>query len=177
MLKKARMCNRCYAKTPCLIYHKLAEDGDGETSALGDDFDAATGHLNAKDRDFFKKWDELLTIEEGNLVKFRRELWTLLSNERESLGRCFGDVVVDPRTAFEEDNGTKINRFKYTFFKRQPPPNFSFAESQISVGEPVVVSDEKGHFALANGYVLQMSASQITVGVDRKLHNARSRTV
>lgn len=177
MLKKARMCNRCYAKTPCLIYHKLSEDGDGETSALGDDFDAATGHLNQKDRDFFKKWDELLTIEEGNLVKFRRELWTLLSDERESLGRCFGDVVVDPRTTFEENNGTKINRYRYTFVKRQARPNFSFAESQIAVGEPIVVSDEKGHFALANGYVLSLSASHVTVGVDRKLHDARSRTV
>ncbi|KAJ5183634.1 hypothetical protein N7492_001250 [Penicillium capsulatum] len=177
MLKKARMCNRCYAKTPCLIYHKLSEDGDGETSALGDDFDVATGHLNEKDREFFKKWDELLTIEEGNLVKFRRELWTLLSDEREALGRCFGGVVVDPRTTFEENSGTKINRYRYTFVKRQAPPNFSFAESQISVGEPVVVSDEKGHFALANGYVLSLSASHVTVGVDRKLHDARSRTI
>lgn len=176
MLKKARMCNRCYAKTPCLIYHKLSEDGDGETSALGDDFDAATGHLGQNDRDFFKKWDELLTIEEGNLVKFRRELWTLLSHERESLGRCFGDVVVDPRTTFEENNATKINRYRYTFVKRQASPSFSFAESQISVGEPIVVSDEKGHFALANGYVLNLSASHVTVGVDRKLHDARSRT-
>ena len=176
MLKKARMCNRCYAKTPCLIYHKLAEDGDGETSALGEDFDMATGHLNHGDRDFFRKWDELLTKEEGNLVKFRRELWTLLSNEREPLGRCFGDIVIDPRSACEEPNGTKINRYRYTFFKRRAPPNFSFAESQISVGEPIVVSDEKGHFALANGYVVQLSPSHITVVVDRKLHNSRART-
>lgn len=176
MLKKARMCNKCYAKTPCLIYHKLSEDGDGETSALGDDFDAATGHLDQGDRDFFRKWDELLTKEEGNLVKFRRELWTLLSNERESLGRCFGDVVIDPRSACEEKNGTKINRYRYTFLKRQASPNFSFAESQISVGEPIVVSDEKGHFALANGYVVQVSTSHITAAVDRKLHSARART-
>ncbi|KAJ5665956.1 uncharacterized protein N7477_008404 [Penicillium maclennaniae] len=177
MLKKARMCNRCYAKTPCLIYHKLAEDGDGETSALGEDFELATSHLNHGDRDFFRKWDELLTKEEGNLVKFRRELWTLLSSEREPLGRCFGDVVIDPRSACEEPNGTKINRYRYTFFKRRPRPSFSFAESQISVGEPIVVSDQKGHFALANGYVIQLSASHITVAVDRKLHNARARTV
>jgi DNA replication ATP-dependent helicase Dna2 len=175
MLKKARMCNRCYAKTPCLIYHKLAEGGDGETSTLGDDFEAATQHLGQADRDFFRKWDELLTKEEGNLVKFRRELWTLLSNEREPLGRCFGDVVIDLRSASEEKNGSKINRYRYTFHKRQKSPNFSFAESQISVGEPIVVSDEKGHFALANGYVVHVSASHITVAVDRKLHDARSK--
>lgn len=176
MLKKARMCNRCYAKTPCLIYHKLSEDGDGETSGLGHDFEAAVGHLNHGDRDFFRKWDELLTKEEGNLVKFRRELWTSLSSERESLGRCFGNVVIDPKSACKERNGTKINRYRYTFVKRQASPNFSFAESQISVGEPIVISDEKGHFALANGYVVQVSSKQITAAVDRRLHNARART-
>lgn len=176
MKKKPRMCNKCYAKTPCFIYHKLLEGGDGETSGLGDDFDAATAHLNQGDRDFFRKWDELLTKEEGNLVKFRRELWTLLSNEREALGRCFGGVVIDPRSASEEQNGTKINRYRYTFVKREASPNFSFAESQISVGEPIVVSDEKGHFALANGYVVHVSTSHITAAVDRKLHNARART-
>lgn len=176
MLKKPRQCTRCYAKTPCLIYHKLTEDGDGETSALGEDFDTSVGHLNDGDRDFFRKWDGLLTKEEGNLVKFRRELWTLLSNEREALGRCFGDVVIDTRSVYEEDTATKINRYHYTFVKRHAPPGFSFAESQISLGEPIVVSDEKGHFALANGYVVHTSSSHIKVAVDRKLHNARSRT-
>ncbi|KAJ5823300.1 hypothetical protein N7447_005640 [Penicillium robsamsonii] len=176
MLKKARQCIRCYAKTPCLIYHKLSEDGDGETSALGEDFDAAVGHLNDGDRDFFRKWDELLTKEEGNLVKFRRELWTLLSSEREALGRCFGDVVIDPTSVYEENTGAKINRYNYTFVKRQASPGFSFAESQISVGEPIVISDENGHFALANGYVVHTSSSHIKVGVDRKLHNARSKS-
>jgi DNA replication ATP-dependent helicase Dna2 len=177
MLKKPRQCTRCYAKTPCLIYHKLTEDGDGETSALGEDFDTSVGHLNDGDRDFFRKWDGLLTKEEGNLVKFRRELWTLLSNEREALGRCFGDVVLDTRAVYEEDTATKINRYHYTFVKRNALPGFSFAESQISVGEPIVVSDEKGHFALANGYVVHTNSSHIKVAVDRKLHNARSRTV
>ncbi|KAJ5935398.1 hypothetical protein N7466_004945 [Penicillium verhagenii] len=176
MLKRARMCNRCYAKTPCLIYHKLLEGGDGETSGMGEDFDAVTSHLTQKDREFFNKWDELLTKEEGNLTKFRRELWTLLSSERESLGRCFGDVVIDPRTAFEDKNGSRINRYRYTFTKKQASPGFSFADSQITAGEPIVVSDEKGHFALANGYVIEVSRLHITVGVDRSLLNTRSRT-
>ncbi|CAG7927157.1 unnamed protein product [Penicillium olsonii] len=177
MLKKPRVCTRCYAKTPCLIYHKLAEEGDGETSGLGDEFDTSVGHLNDRARDFFQKWDRLLTKEEGNLIKFRRELWTLLSSEREALGRCFGDVVLDPRAMHEEQTGTKINRYHYTFVKRDAPAGFSFTDSQISLGEPIVVSDEKGHFALANGYVVHSSTSHIKVAVDRKLHNARSRTV
>lgn len=175
MVKKPRLCNQCYAKTPCLIYHKLADDGDGETSGLGNDFVNAVGHLNHQHRDFFRKWDGLLTKEEQTAMRFRRELWTLLSSEREALGRCFGNVVIEPGSAYEDNDDVKINRYRYSFIKRQPPSAFSFTESQITVGEPIVISDEKGHFALANGYVVQVSPKRITVAVDRRLHNARNR--
>lgn len=170
MVKKAAFCNKCYSKTACFIYHKLADNGDGETSGLGDDFVKATQHLNPQHQEFFKKWDELLTKEEQSMIRFKRELWTLLSSEREALGRCFGNVVIDPDHTYEDKDGPKINRFRYTFRKKQAPPGFSFTESQLSIGEPIVVSDERGHFALANGYVVQVSAKRITVTVDRKLH-------
>lgn len=175
MIKNPRLCNQCYAKTSCFIYHKLAEDGDGETSGLGNDFTNAVGHLKHNHRDFFRKWDGLLTKEEQTAMRFRRELWTLLSSERESLGRCFSDVVIESGSAYEDRDDIKINRYRYTFIKKRALSPFSFTESQITVGEPIVVSDEKGHFALANGYVVQVSPKRITVAVDRRLHNARSR--
>jgi DNA replication ATP-dependent helicase Dna2 len=175
MLRKPSMCNRCYSKTACFIYHKLADDGNGETSGLGEEFDKAMEHLNPSHRDFFRKWDDLLTKEETSMMRFKRELWTLLSHEREALGRCFGNIVIEPGTACEDKDGTKINRYRYTFVKKQQSPTFSFAESQITVGEPIVISDEKGHFALANGYVVQISPKRVTVAVDRRLHNSRTK--
>ncbi|BCR95882.1 bifunctional ATP-dependent DNA helicase/ssDNA endodeoxyribonuclease DNA2 [Aspergillus luchuensis] len=175
MAKKSSFCNKCYSKTPCFIYHKLADDGDGETSGLGDDFVNAMDHLTSDDRDFFRKWDDLLTKEEKNMIRFKRELWTMLSSEREALGRCFGNVVIDPSSSYEDKDGPKINRYRYTFVKKQPHSSFSFTESQLTLGEPIVVSDEKGHFALANGYVVQVSRRHITVAVDRRLHNARTK--
>ncbi|RHZ68543.1 bifunctional ATP-dependent DNA helicase/ssDNA endodeoxyribonuclease DNA2 [Aspergillus thermomutatus] len=176
MVKKPGMCSRCYSKTPCLIYHKLADDGDGETSGLGDEFVKAMDYLTPQHRDFFKKWDDLLTKEEQSMMRFKRELWTLLSSEREALGRCFGNVVIQPGSAYEDKESTKINRFRYTFVKKHSVPSFSFTESQLTVGEPIVVSDEQGHFALANGYVVQVSPKHIMVAVDRRLHNARTKT-
>jgi DNA replication ATP-dependent helicase Dna2 len=173
MLKRPHLCNQCYSKTACFVYHKLMDDGDGESSGVGDKFHEAVGHLNVKHRDFFRKWDDLLTKEEKNMMKFRRELWTMLSSERECLGRCFSKVIIEPGSAYEDKNGPKINRYRYTFIKQKVVPGFSFAESQITTGEPIVISDEKGHFALANGYVLHISAKRITVAVDRRLHNAR----
>lgn len=176
MAQNPHLCSNCYARTPCFIYHKLVDDGNGETSGLGDKFDRAVDHLVPSHRDFFRKWDDLLTKEEQNMIKFRRELWTLLSSERESLGRCFGNVVLEPGSASEDKDGTKINRYRYTFIKKQDSPNFSFGDSQITTGEPIVISDELGHFALANGYVVHVSRKRITVAVDRRLHNARTRT-
>lgn len=175
MLKKEPLCQRCYAKTTCFIYHKLAEDGDGETSGMKGKFDEVVKHLTPRHKDFFLKWDDLLTKEERESMKFRRELWTMLSKEREKLGRCFSNVVIEPGSAYEEVDaaGGKINRFRYTLIRGGEAG--SFLESQIVVGEPIVISDEKGHFALANGYVTQVRKHRITVAVDRRLHNARIR--
>jgi DNA replication ATP-dependent helicase Dna2 len=175
MLKKEYMCNRCYAKVPCFIYHKLADDGNGETSGLNAKFDEVVKHLTPKHKDFFLKWDGLLTQEEKESLKYRRELWTMISSEREKLGRCFSNVIIEPGSAYEEKSNAKINRYQYTFIKQRPLDGFSFLDSQITVGEPIVISDEKGHFALANGYVTHVRKRRITVTVDRRLHNARIR--
>jgi DNA replication ATP-dependent helicase Dna2 len=175
MLKKESLCSRCYAKVTCFIYHKLADDGTGETSGLKTKFDDVVKHLTPKHKEFFLKWDDLLTKEEKESLKFRRELWTMLSSEREKLGRCFSNVIIEPGSAYEDQNNPKINRYRYSLVKPDPPHGFSFLDSQIVVGEPIVISDEQGHFALANGYVTHVRKRRITVAVDRRLHNARIR--
>ncbi|MCJ1387495.1 Tripartite DNA replication factor [Xylographa bjoerkii] len=175
MLKSPHLCGRCYAKTPCFVYHKLVDNGDGITSGMNEKFEELVSHLKPIHQDFFKKWDDLLTKEEADVLKFRRELWTMLSSEREKVGRCFGNVVIEPGSAVELTDAPKINRFRYSFVKQKAQPAFSFTDSQITIGEPIVISDEKGHFALANGYVTHVRKHRITVAVDRRLHNARVR--
>lgn len=140
---------------------------------MAEKFDQVVGHLNSKHKEFFTKWDDLLTREEKDILMFRRELWTMLSAERESLGRCFSNVIIEPGSAQEDKYGPKINRFQYTFIKKLPKTGFSFTESQIAIGEPILVSDEQGHFGLANGYVIQVTSKRITVAVNRRLHNAQ----
>lgn len=175
MLQNPHKCGRCYAKTQCFLYHKLAEGGTSETAGVKEKFDELVGRLQPAHQDFFKKWDDLLTKEESEMMKFRRELWTMLSQEREQLGRCFSDVVIEPGSGRENKDMAKINRFSYTFLKKESRPGFSFTESQITIGEPIVISSEQGHFALANGYVTKVSSRRISVVVDRRLHNARRR--
>ena len=175
MLKDQRLCGKCYAQKSCFTYHRLAENGDGRTSGLKTTFMDAVKHLQPAHREFFRKWDDLLTKEETDVLRFRKELWTMLSSERERVGRCFGGLIIQPGSAEESAEAPKINRFKYTFVKQKEAPTFSFTDSQITMGEPIVISDEAGHYALANGYVINVRRNRITVAVDRRLHNARIR--
>lgn len=175
MLQSKHMCGRCYAKTSCFIYHKLADNGDGETSGMGEKFDEVIKHLTPLHQEFFVKWENLLTLEEKEGQKTKRELWTMTSIEREKKSRCFTDVIIEEGSSSVDNDTPRINRFHYSFVKRVPQSGFSFLESELSVGEPVVVSDEEGHYALAIGYVTAVQRKRISVAVDRRLHNARIR--
>lgn len=175
MLKSKHMCGRCYAKVPCFTYHKLADNGDGETSGMAEKFDEVIGHLTPVHQEFFLKWENLLTLEEKESQKLKRELWTMTSKEREKKSRCFSDVIIEEGSSSVDEETPKINRFNYTFVKHTPLAGFSFVESELSVGEPIVVSDEEGHYALAIGYVTAVQRKRISVAVDRRLHNARIR--
>jgi DNA replication ATP-dependent helicase Dna2 len=177
ILKEDFKCQKCYAQEPCFLYDNLVEDGKGEqlNKKAKERYDELVKPLKPSHQVFMKKWDTLLTKEETDMMKFRRELWTMLSTEREKLGRCFSNVILEPGSGHEEKNGQKINRYIYTFTKQRPKPGFSFTESQLITGEPVVVSDEQGHFALANGYVTNVRKRRITVAVDRRLHNSRTK--
>ncbi|KAL8790589.1 MAG: hypothetical protein Q9195_006269 [Heterodermia aff. obscurata] len=177
MLKDSpHLCAKCYAQTACFIYHKLVDDANGESNGLREMFDELVKHLNPAHRWFFTKWDNLLTKEENDMVKFRRELWTLQSSEREKLGRCFGKVIIEAGSYAEVADASKINRHRYNFVKQKPQPGFSFTESQMTLGEPIVISDERGHFALASGYVTNVRKHKLQVAIDRRLHNAQSKT-
>ncbi|EXJ85051.1 DNA replication ATP-dependent helicase Dna2 [Capronia epimyces CBS 606.96] len=173
MIRKEHLCKSCYSKASCFIYHKLSENGNAETSGLGEKFNEVVDHLSPVHQAFFKKWDDLLTQEERDTMKFRRELWTMLSSEREAVGRCFSEVMIQPGSAYENPESSKINRFEYTFVKHKPRPGFSFTESQITIGEPIVISDEKGHFNFAAGFVTNVRRTRVVVAVDRKLRHVR----
>ena len=176
ILKRSpHLCGKCYAQTVCFIYHKLVDNGNGDAIGLGDIFDDLVKHLKPSHRDFFLKWDDLLTKEEKDIVKVRREVWTMQSSERERLGRCFSGVIIEPGSFCEVQEASKINRYRYSFTKKKPARAFTFRESQIALGEPIVISDERGHFALASGYVTSIQNNVLQVTVDRRLHNARTR--
>ena len=56
-------------------------------------YNEKTGHLSAKDIEFFQKWETLLTLEEQDIGRFRAQLWTMTAEKREKTGR-----LVSPQT-------------------------------------------------------------------------------
>ncbi|CAK4031240.1 Hypothetical predicted protein [Lecanosticta acicola] len=205
LLRNPFKCGRCYAQQSCFSYHALVENGSADSAGMVDDekknhslvWHEAVGHLLGLSENairsetlkrWFTKWDKLLTFEESDQARMRKELWTMSSVEREALGRCFGNLILwqdltSTAAAITtqvvdgmKDSGGKINRYAYAFARANSTAGDSFAEgSQLTVGEPVVVSSESGQWALANGYVIAVSRQSITVAVDRRLGNSRQR--
>ncbi len=204
LLRDPGKCGRCYAQASCFTYHALAEGGSADSAGMIDDgkknhgaiWAEAVGHLILGLQDktqasrlkaWFVKWDRLLSFEEEDASKLRNEIWTMSSDEREAVGRCFGNLVVArdltstaSTAASSVPDGIKevgkINRFAYVFVRSSGNQGHTFAEgTQLVVGEPIVISSEDGQWALANGYVVASTRHDITVAVDRKLGNARQR--
>jgi DNA replication ATP-dependent helicase Dna2 len=203
LLKSPYKCSKCYAQKSCFTYHALKEDGTVETAGMADDskknhslvWQEAVGHLlTSKTQDagrveelrkWYMKWDRLLTFEEGDQFRMRKELWTMSSAERQRVGRCFGNLILkhdgstSTRAAGGDVDGVggKINRYTYSFIRATPSASASFMEAtQLVVGEPIVVSSEQGQWALANGYVMTVTKHELQVAVDRKLGDARCRS-
>ena len=106
--------------------------------------------------------------------------WEGISTNSLSNNRCFGNLVIDPEGTFIDHDVEKINRFRYRFHRTNKSTlvsssRQSFLNSQINIGDPIVVSDETGHFALANGFVTDLQPDVLYVNVDRRLHGARTR--
>lgn len=205
LLKNPFKCGRCYAQQSCFTFHALVENGSADSAGMIDDnkkihslvWKEAVSHLllsskSGTDADtlkrWFTKWDKLLTYEESDQARFRKELWTMTSAEREAVGRCFGNLVLKQDLTSTsttvtqqvvdgiEGSGGKINRYAYVFTRAGFASRGHFTEgSQLTVGEPLVVSSEQGQWALANGYIAAVAKHEVTVAVDRKLGDARQR--
>lgn len=188
-----RECKMCYAVDTCMLYRKvsfevLQEQANSQTTDAGsltaDDpivelYEEKTGHLSSKDVAFFKKWDTLLTVEEQDMGRFRSQLWTMSSAQREKTGRyvvslsspadgrCFGDMVI---SSYSNDLGkslAKIHRHAYTFTRspHSSPSRSSLLSGHIAKGDPVSLSIEPDLICMWRGFVLDLTPLAITVGV------------
>ncbi|KAF8123075.1 DNA replication factor Dna2-domain-containing protein [Mycena galopus ATCC 62051] len=163
-----RVCKRCYALDTCMLYRKTVENVVDTNSPIADIYDLKTGHISQSHAAFFKQWEALLSLEEQDAVRFKKELWTMGAEEREAKGRCFSAMLLDPSYSPESPLKTsKIHRFTYRLTRAPTSP--SLLNGHINTGDPITVSVEPNLLALARGFVLDLTQSSVIVGVDHEL--------
>lgn len=131
-------------------------------------YDLKTSHITPSQAAFFKQWEALLSFEEQDAVRFKKELWTMGASQREAKGRCFSSMALDISYSPPSTSKTsKIHKFTYSLFRATTSP--SLLNGHINVGDPITVSVEPNLLALARGFVLDLTPFSVVVGVDHEL--------
>ncbi|KAG0257386.1 Tripartite DNA replication factor [Mortierella polycephala] len=190
MIQRTDTCSYCFSFSSCTVLHKLLEDGTAETAGLGMMFEERTDHLNDTHAAFLKKWNRLLALEQGDVAKFQSQIWSMLSADRQAAGNCFNnlvmveesgaDAIAHNDTDFSTSGRFASHRYRFRLgasmslvsqqtLSQTIRGGNSFLSSNITVGDPIVVSSDSQHYALAIGTVIDLSPSEIIVGLDRPL--------
>lgn len=104
------------------------------------------------------------------MIRFRKELWTLTAQERQSRGRCFANMVlVDNRGAPIRSESARIHKFTYTLQRSEGSSQASLLNGHLGVNDAIALSIEPNRFLVARGFILELTPVRIVVGIDRKL--------
>lgn len=117
------------------------------------------------------------------MTKFRKELWTISGAEREKMGRCLANMVLDTTFADRNSDVKQIHRYTYRFTRQTQSCGTgsglrSLLHGHMASGDPIIISVQGNPrlFALARGFVLELSPKEIVVGVDHSLSLERVRS-
>ncbi|THG99127.1 hypothetical protein EW026_g3162 [Hermanssonia centrifuga] len=183
-----RTCGKCYVVDTCMLYRRAVENVVDDSSPISDIYDLKTSHLTSTQGEFFKKWEALISLEEQDLVRFKKELWTMGAAEREQKGRCFSNMVLDtsqspavklpptPTPTLKQE--AKIHQFTYAFRKASSSAGQgSLLNGHMGIGDAVTVSVEPDLIAFVRGYILNLTPEEVILGVDHALsiHDIRKR--
>jgi DNA replication ATP-dependent helicase Dna2 len=168
MIQRPRQCKTCFEQKSCFVLHRIMDQGSSETS-LYPDFDDMLSHVTAQHSAFFKRWIQLVDLEDSDAARLRKEVWTMSSVEREAVGRCFGSLQLVECEEIRERAQGKVSRYKYRFSR---PSSSKILASQLGAGDAIVVSTEEHHIALAIGYLLEVTPDFVVVGADHAIFGA-----
>ncbi|GAA6036376.1 hypothetical protein JCM8097_001691 [Rhodosporidiobolus ruineniae] len=180
-IDEERSCKKCFVRDACFLFRRAVE-GDVEicsdpSDSLQELFDDLTGHLTDAHAEFFKHWEKLISYEEQELVRFKKEIWTMGAVEREKVGRCLANMVVVGEEVQDTAEQPSIHRFTYRLQPRQPPSSGStpvavpsLLGGSVTAGDPVVISlEEPSVLAISRGFVLSITAQEVVLGLDQSL--------
>lgn len=168
-LMRQQKCDNCAIQQSCMTLNFLTEDGTPESSGLNEGvYEDLTHHLVQKPEyaEFYKYWDTLLAKEEEFMARFNKDLWILTAKEREQdQGKALTSLVISK--SWDDDGDT--DGYQYTFRRSHPNKFGTMDSTQISKYDKIIVSDESGHFALAQGFVRHIEPNSITILTRRRI--------
>lgn len=175
-LLRQQICERCDKQQSCMTLNYMLEDGTSEDSGLnGGHYDVLTEHLQGRSdyQHFLSLWDDLLSKEEEFMSRVNKELWVMTAKDREKQrGKALGDLVISKCIEDKHD----ANTYLYTFKRNKSRSLELMNTTQISKYDKIIVSDEAGHFALAQGFVTHIDEHSITVSTRRRIVPTQSKS-
>ncbi|GFP90454.1 DNA replication ATP-dependent helicase/nuclease dna2 [Phtheirospermum japonicum] len=176
MIQNPNMCRNCRHLSICTIYHK-AYGGNAEGSGLGDVYDSLVSHLTITHTVFLKKWERLIDLEAKHLEK---ERWSDNSrNDHHPI--CLSSLVLDALDTPSQKKVFRGNQFIYRFVLREthslgkeqqngdPSSSSSSLEGVFRNGDYVILSAEPSHLRVANGVIVDIGNSHISVSFSKRL--------
>ncbi|KAJ8924803.1 hypothetical protein NQ315_000957 [Exocentrus adspersus] len=159
-----KSCAKCPYNVICTAYAKFNNEDISSKKTLQHIQDEAFFYLEESHLNYFMHWVSLLALESNSTrgSKDIREIYTLTPEEREVNGRCIINLKVTQ--VGEECNGV----FEHTFEKLQSEPGLNFFSYGLIESNYVVVSSTNRP-AVSAGFVRDITATSITVALDRDL--------
>eukprot|EP00127_Corallochytrium_limacisporum_P003094 Clim_evm23s146 gene=Clim_evmTU23s146 len=163
---RVEACRFCSYKQPCATYSLLADQHrdaewmggmtdhfESEVTCIKDDSEAIS---------YLKKWLRFIRMEEVSAVALQKEIWRLTGEERQEIGRCISNVVIDI-SGSDDDYGM------ICFVARSSLP--TDAQGQLFLMKPntIVIISTIESVNVATGKVMESSAQEIKVLLDRPL--------
>ncbi|KEI42381.1 uncharacterized protein L969DRAFT_42474, partial [Mixia osmundae IAM 14324] len=167
-LDNAAACSRCFVRPGCMLYRKVSKASHVH---YGDElqkiFASDTDHLEEHHVAFFRKWERLLSMEDKDQICYKREIWTMSAPEREQQGRCLADMRVRSLVRVEAlEQSDKIHRYTCVMSRGESILPTGLLTCRLSPGDPVVVSVQDGATAVARGFILDVTPTELKLGLD-----------
>ncbi|KAI9606715.1 hypothetical protein H4Q26_006252 [Puccinia striiformis f. sp. tritici PST-130] len=181
-----RACCKCFEVEGCMLYRKAVEQVDELPPQRGIDrlrelYQRKTHHLTPVHTEFFRRWEALVSHEEKELGKMKKQIWSMSADERERTGNALANIVIDH--TFDINDGSydptalsKIHRHTYRLKRAQAGAHPAIDEDKSSLlsghigkHDPIVISIEGKKLAIARGFILDLTPRSMTVGLDHRL--------
>ncbi|KAL6943256.1 hypothetical protein ACO0RG_002246 [Hanseniaspora osmophila] len=161
----SEICERCYCNRECTILNYFEQQNESVKENFADRkvvqeillpkhyVQDLVGTLpkNSKNFKFYKKYMNLIDLEESSIGYLNKEMFTMDSEERRlKTGKCLGQLEL-----IEVFPIPQKNQYSLTFYF--PQKNLLDSEFKIGKGDYVILNDEMGHFNLSSATVTSIS--------------------